>query len=113
MATPTSPGDSPRPAGRSGPGSYQSIAFALHPGEWEILCTPFKSEVSISPSPVGLLRLSPAGLQSQMLWGLIFLVLDPQVGEPDVGLRTLTPVREPCNIIILQFVVHPPREYGI
>lgn len=46
-----------------------------------------------------LLQLSPSGLQSQILWGLIFLVPDPWAGEPDVGLRTLTPVGEPlqCN----------------
>lgn len=32
-----------------------------------------------------------------MLWGLIFLVQDPWAGEPDVGLRTLTPVGEPLQ----------------
>ena len=44
---PASPGDSLRPAVRSGPGSYQIIAIALGPGVCGILCTPFKSEVSI------------------------------------------------------------------
>ena len=92
---PTSPGDSPRPAGRSGPVSYRIIAFALGPIVREILCMPFKSEVSISCSPLGLLKLSPTVLQSQMLWGLLFLVQDPWAGEPDVGLRSLTPVGEP------------------
>ena len=91
---PASPGYSLRPVGRPGPGSYQITAFVLGPGACEILCAPFKNEVSISPSPVGLLQLSPAGFQSQMLWGFIFLVLDPWAGEPDMGLRTLTPVRE-------------------
>ena len=59
-------------------------------GVHEILCAPFKSEVSISLSPVELLQSSPNYLQSQMLWGPLFPVPDPQ---PDVGLRTLTPVR--------------------
>ena len=54
-------GDSPRLAGRSGPGSYQMTAFALGPRACEILCVPFKSEVSIFPSPVGLPKLSPVG----------------------------------------------------
>ena len=36
-----------------------------------------KSEVSIFPSLVELLQSSPAGLQSQILWGHFFLVLDP------------------------------------
>ena len=104
----TSPGDSPRPAGRPDPGSYPVTAFALVPGTCEISCVPFKNEVSVFPSPVGLPKLSPSGLQSQMLWGLAFLVQDPRAGEPDVGLRTLTPV----GIIILQFVGRPPRCVG-
>ena len=29
-----------------------------------------------------------------MLWGLIFLVLDPWAGEPDRGLRVLSPEGE-------------------
>ena len=92
-----SPGDSPRPAGGSSPGSYQVTAFALRPSVHEALCVPFESKVSISPSPVGLLQLSPIGLQSQMLWGLVFLVPDPQAGEPDMELRTLIPVGEPLQ----------------
>lgn len=40
---PTSPGDSPRPAGRSGIGSYQIATFALGPGAYEVLCVPFES----------------------------------------------------------------------
>ena len=74
-------------------------AFALVPRAWEILCAPFESEVSISPSPMGLLQLSPAGLKSQMLWELTFLVPDLWAGEPDVGLRTLTPVGEQLQYI--------------
>ena len=93
---PTSLRGSPRPAGRSGPGSYQITAFALGI-VYEILFAPFKSDTSISPRPVGLPKLSPTGLQSQMLWGIIFLVQDPQAGEPNVGLRTLTPLGEPLR----------------
>ena len=95
-----SPGDCLRPAGGSGPGAYQNSAFALGPGAFEILCSPFKSEVSISSSRLGLLKLSPAGLQSQMLWGLIFPVQDPQAGEPDMGLRTLTPGDFPGGAVV-------------
>ena len=96
MASPPAlaPGDSPRPAGRPSPGSYQITPFALGSRACEILCAPFESEVSIYPSPQGLIQLSPAGFQSQMLWGLIFPVLDPQAGELDMGLRTQAPVGE-------------------
>ena len=103
------PGDPPRPEGRSVSGSYQITAFALGPGTCESFCAPFKTELSISPNPVELLQSSLAGHQSQMLWGLLFLVLTP-------GLRSLTWDSELlllwqnlCNIIILQFVGHPPR----
>ena len=50
-----------------------------------------KSGVSDSPSP---LALEPCWPSSQMLWVLLFLMPDFQAGEHDVGLRTLTPVRE-------------------
>ena len=56
-----------RPAGRSGPTSYQMTALALVPGVCGILCAPFNSKVSTSPSPVELMQLSPTGLQKQML----------------------------------------------
>ena len=77
--------------------SCQITAFALGPGVHEILCVTFKSEVSITPSPVGLLQLSPTDLQSRMLWGLVFTVLDPWAGGPDMGLRILIPVGEPLQ----------------
>ena len=45
---PTSLGDSSRPAGSSGPGSYEVTTFALGPGAHEVLCAPFKSGVGTS-----------------------------------------------------------------
>lgn len=59
-----SPEDSQDQEVGSGPGSYQIIAFGLGPGAHEILCVPFKSEVFVSPNPVELQKLGPAGLQS-------------------------------------------------
>lgn len=56
-----------------------------------ILCSPFISGVSISHSPVALLKVSPTGLQSQMSWGFIFPVQDLWNGEPSVVLGSLTP----------------------
>ena len=46
---------------------------------------------------MGLLQVNPGGLQSQMLWELIFPVPESWAGEPDMGLRTLTPVGEPLQ----------------
>ena len=53
-----------------------------------------KSGVFVSPDSVELLQLSPAGLQSQMLWGLLLLMQDPQAGETDFRLRTCTSAEE-------------------
>ena len=92
---PSSSGDPLRLAGRSAPGFYKITSFALGPSAHEILCEPFKSEIFISPNPVELLQSSPTGLQSQMLWGLLFAVPDPPGGGPDVGDRTFIPVGEP------------------
>ena len=92
-----SPGDSPRSAVRSDPESFQITVSASGPRACEIFCAPFRSEVSIPYSLLGLLKVRPAGLQSQMLWGLIFPGQDPQAGESDVGLGPLTLVGEPLN----------------
>ena len=83
----------------SDPGSYQITASALGSKACEILCAPFKSGISISYSLLALLNVSPTDLQSQMFWGLVFLVQDSWAGEPDMGLRPLTPLGEPlqCN----------------
>lgn len=74
------------------------LLLPFGPGKHEIFCVLFKNEVSVSPSPVGLLQLSPTDHQSQVLWGHLFLMMDPcQSGKPDIGLRTLTPVGEPLQ----------------
>ena len=72
----------------------RSLLFSLGPGAHETLCTPSKSGVSVSPSPVKFLCSHPTGLQSQILLGFLLLLPDPQVGEPDVSLRTFNPVGE-------------------
>ena len=95
-----------RSAGRSGPGSFQITASALCPGAYEILCAPFKCGVSISPNPLGLLKVISTGLQSQTFWGLIFPVQDPQAGPSHSFGRTF------AIVIILLFVSHPPRGMG-
>ena len=56
------------------------------------LCVPSKSGVSVSPSPVEVLQSNPASLQSLILWEFLLLLPDPQVGKPDIGLSSFTPV---------------------
>ena len=52
-------------------------------------CVSFKSGVSISHSPLALLKVSPVGFQSQMLWVLSIPLQDPGLG-PGVGTCPVT-----------------------
>ena len=76
---PVSPGDSPRSAGGSDPRSSQIIASALG---WQHVrfCMHFFRE-----EPLSFPKVSPAHLQSQILWGLIFHTQDPWAGKPMWG----------------------------
>ena len=93
-----SSGDSPTSASGSDPGSFQITASALGPGVCEILWVPFMSGISISHSSLPLWKLSPAGFQSQIFWGLIFLVPDPWAGDLSAGLRPLAPWGEALQL---------------
>ena len=103
-----SPGDSPRSASGSDPESFQITASFLGPGMYEILCGPFKSGVSISHSPLTLPKVRPDGFQSQTFWGLIFMVQNPQAGEPSVGLGS----HAPCNYNYPPICGWPTWVYG-
>ena len=58
---------------------------------YETLCSSSKSGVSLFSSSVELLHSSSTGIQQQIVWEILLPVPDR---EPDVGLRTLTPVGE-------------------
>ena len=75
-------------------------------------CVPFKRGVNFV-SPKGLGEISPTDLQSQMLWGLSFLVQDPQAEEPKLQLKTYSYERT-SGIELYQFVGLPSQEgwYG-
>lgn len=77
-----SPEDSSRIASRSDPGSYCITPPALDPRAFENFCVcPLKSDISISPNPLGLLKLSnhwPSKINSL---GAHFL----SVGPPRLG----------------------------
>ena len=88
-------GDPPTLAGRSG--SVSCGVTAPFPGSW---CAQYfvssKSGVSVFPSPVKVLQSNPASLQSLILCEFLLLLRNPQVGKPDMGLRTFTPV---CGLL--------------
>lgn len=95
-------------------------SITIHLVEWftqngchQCLC--LQSElVSIYPSPLGLLKVSPNSLQNQMLWGLIFLVQDPGLGSPTWGLDFSDSFGSASAFeIILSFVYHLPKDMGL
>ena len=69
-----------------------SLRLPLGPDAHTTLCVSCRSGVSVSPSPVKVLQSNPTSLQGLILWEFLFLLPDPQVGKPDMGLRTFTPV---------------------
>ena len=104
---PASVGGSPRSASGSLPSFFQITASALVLGSCEILCTPFKSGVSVSYRPLAVLYASPTSLQSQMFWRFIFLVQEPWAGEPVCGACTPhTLGRTSAVVTIFSFVGH-------
>ena len=64
-------------------------------GVHKTLYTASKSGVSVVPSPVELPGSNTTGFQSQVLWGLLLLLPDPQAEELHLGHRTLIPVGKP------------------
>ena len=71
---PTSPGDSPREAGRFGPGFYGAAAFVPEPGVCESVCVLQERSLCFFQSCAS--PASPAGLQCQRFWGLLLLMPD-------------------------------------
>ena len=92
-AAPTSPGDPPDQQAGLTQAPVESLLLlgpSVHVTLWA-----YQEQNLFPPSPVELLHSSPAGPQSQMLFGLLLPMPEPQTGEPNMGLRILTPVREP------------------
>ena len=93
-------------ASSSDPGSFQMTALTLSPRAYEILCALLRVEF-LSHSNLAVLKVSPAGLQSQMFWGACLL----SAGESNIGLRWLAHWREPLQLIILWSVGLSPWGY--
>ena len=68
---------------------------------------------SLSPTPVELLHPSPAGLQCQILQGLLLPMPTPMLGNLMWGLECSLLWESLCDIVIFQSVGSPPSGYGI
>ena len=66
---------------------WSHSSLPVSPDTHKILFMPSKSWASVSPSLVEVLQLNPVGLQSQIPWQFLLPLPDPQVGNPDMGLR--------------------------
>lgn len=62
---------------------FKLLLLCWVPGQVGLCASPFKSEFSISYSPMVLLEVNPIGFQDQTLWDLISLVQFPTVGRPE------------------------------
>ena len=87
---PVSPKDPVKPAGWSGPGSCQIVAFTLGPVGCVILRAPFRRDVSISPSLGGAPAVKPCWPSKPDPVGAL-PVLDPRDAGAGMGLRALAP----------------------
>ena len=76
------------------------------------LYAPVKSEVSVSLSPVGLPKFKPRWPSKSNAVQVCLPGAGPRAGEPDVGLRTLTPVGETLQYNYSSVCGSPTREYG-
>ena len=89
---PASAGNTPTLAGRFDSVSYGVLLLPLHPSAHTTLCVSSKSGVFLPPSPFEVLQSNPASLQSLTLQEFLLPLPYPEVGKPDGGLRTFTPV---------------------
>ena len=106
--SPTSTGDAPIPAGRSGPGSHEAIAFfpwvLVHTGTVELL---------FPPVIWGSWDQTPWAFKARFSGGSSFCCQAPRLGSLMWGSELSLLWENLCDIIIFQFVGCPPGRYGI
>lgn len=78
------------------PDTFQTVTSVLGLRVKKFVHGPLTNSDLVSQSPMTLTDVSFASLQKQMLCRLLFLMLVPRVGKPDVGLRSFTLKRENC-----------------
>ena len=94
---PASPGVPPRPAGRSGPHSYEVSAFSPGSRCTQDLVSALQEWSFCLLQSCGVPVIKAHWPSNQMLWGLFLPMQDHQAGEPDAGLRTLSPLGVPLR----------------
>ena len=87
--------------------------LCLRFGACAILCVSFKSGVSASCCPLALLKVSPAGLQSQVFWGLVFFEQDSWGWGAWCRAWTPLSLGRISAVVIGLFVGHLPGGMGL
>ena len=90
-----------------------SLLLPLGPDVHTTLCVPSKRGVSVSPSPVKVLKSNPTTFQSLIPWTFLLPLPDPRLGSLTWASEPSLQWVDSCGIIVLQFVSHPPSGYGI
>ena len=113
----------PPPASAGDPltvaGMSSSVSYGVTPTSfWVLMCTllcvcPPRVETPVSPSLVKVMQSNPASLQSLIHWEFLLPLPDPQVGKPNVGLTTFTPVGGLLWYNCSPVCESPPSGYGI
>ena len=102
-----SPGGSLRSSSGSDPSSFQNLASTLGPRACEFCVHNFGMN-SLFPRTPGPLKISPTGLQSQTVWGLVFPVQDAGLGVLTWGSDSLLLGKTSAIVIIFPFwITHP------
>lgn len=91
------------------PVAFQAAISVLELESTEFVCASFWSGVSDSYSSPDI---SLVGFQSQMLWGLIFLVQVSWAGDPSAQ-TPCSSVRDLCGYGIAFILGHPPRDVAL
>lgn len=89
LSPPASPRGALRPAERSDHAPVKLLLLPWLLVHMRVCVFPLKVKSLFLLVLWGFCSQDPTGLQSQMLWEIVFLLLNPQAGEPDLGLRTL------------------------
>lgn len=92
---------------------FSNCCFFPGSPSFDILCMPFKNEISIShASLLCLPKLSLTGLQNYTFWKLIFPKRDTQTRETNIAWKSCSLGRISAIIFNLLFVGHSPWAYG-
>ena len=107
---PAFPGDPPRPSGMSDPDFYGVPALPLDPVHMKPCVCPPRVESLFLPVLWSICAQALLAFNAKCSRGVLLPIPGPQAGEPDMGLRSLTPVGEPLQYSCFPVCGLPTRQ---